>query len=139
MAEKLSNPREFLTLVAAIAIATISLLAWANATFIPTAKGAEMMKETKAADAVLSAQIVGLTKEVKQSNELLSIHLKQGELDSVLDRIRENDTQQFNIQQFVRVNGSDVQSTERLRDLENEMDDLELKRDCIITNNPLCD
>ena len=139
MANTLSNPREFFTLVGSIVIATIGVLAWANTSFVSTAKGVEMMDEAKEADSVLTERIVVLTQEVQQSNQMLSIHLKQGELDSVLDRIRENDTQQFNIGQFVRVNGSDDQSTKRLRDLENEMKDLELKKTCIITNNPLCD
>ena len=45
----------------------------------------------------------------------------------------------FNLEQFTRVNGSDTQSNARMQQLELELSDLELKKDCILTNNPLCD
>ena len=139
MIDKVSSPKEFFGLVAGIVVSTVTILTWASVNFVTAAKAEEMMKEARGADSALAIEIKNLATDIKESNNLIQVHLGKHDLDSVLDRIRENETQTFNIKQFTRVNGSDNQSEARMQQLEIERDALLLKRDCIINNNPLCD
>lgn len=139
MADNINNPQVFVKWMAAIVVATITVIAWFSTQFITTAKGNEMMEKTQQADAELSEQIALLGEEMKASNRLLSIHLDKESLNAVILAIRNNDSEQFQIQQFTSVNGTNAQATSRLRDLKAEHDDLVMKKNCIITKNPLCD
>jgi uncharacterized Fe-S center protein len=137
--DKIRSDKEFFGWIAAIVIGTITALGWFSANFVTTVKAEEMMKNTKNADAAIIREIKDLTVEVVKSNKSIKTHLSSHDLQAVLDRLRETETQMFNIRQFTRVNGSDAQSEERLRNLENDLKHLTLKRDCIINDNPLCD
>jgi hypothetical protein len=106
---------------------------------VTIAKGEEMMNKAKAADNELTEQITLLAEEVKVSNGLLMIHMDKERLGSIMTEMRRNETEVFQIQQFVSVNGDNEQSRSRLRQLNAEHEDLELRKSCIINNNPLCD
>jgi hypothetical protein len=103
------------------------------------ALGNEMMDKVQAADNELSEQITLLADEVKISNELLIMHMDKEKLSNILSEIRVNETERYNTEQFVSVNGENERTRERLRQLKAQHEDLELRRDCIINNNPLCD
>jgi len=137
--DKIRSNRDVLGWIAGIVLGTVAVLGWMSTNFITTAKGEEMMANAQDADAVLAKEVKDLAESVKASNQMLSVHLAQGELNDVMDRIDNNKTQQFNISQFTRVNGMDSQSEVRLERLKNELVELEIKRGCIIDNNPLCD
>ena len=137
--DKIRGDKEFFGWIAAIVIGTITALGWFSANFVTTVKAEEMMKVAKDADNQLASEIKDLATSVKKSNELLSVHMAQGELDSVMLQIKDNKTQTFNVNQFTRVNGMDSQSEKRLQDLKTELEALEIKRGCIINKNPLCD
>ena len=137
--DRIRGDKEFFSWIAGIVIGTIAALGWFSANFVTTVKAEEMMQKTQAADISLAQEIKSLAQSVKDSNDQLSVHIAKGELDNVSLKITENKTQQFNIGQFVRVNGSDSQSDLRLQELENELSALEIQRGCIINNNPLCD
>ncbi len=53
--------------------------------------------------------------------------------------IRRTEAEIFQIEQSIAANGTNTQAAERLRLLKADHKDLELKRDCIINKNPLCD
>jgi hypothetical protein len=148
--DKIRGDREFFGWIGAIVIGTISALGWMSSNFMTVAKAEQMMDKVKVADAELARDIKvadsqladgikQLAAEVGESNTLLTIHMSKHELDSVMGKISENKNQQFNIQQFTRVNGMDSQSELRLQELANELEALEIQRTCILTNNPLCD
>ena len=137
--DKIRGDREFFGWIAAIVIGTITALGWFSANFVTTAKAEEMMKVAQSADDVLAAEIKGLAISVKESNQLLALHMAKGDLDDVVDKISNNRTQTFNLTQFVRVNGSDDQTDIRLQELEIELEALKIQRGCIINHNPLCD
>ena len=137
--DRIRGDKEFFSWIAGIVIGTIAALGWFSANFVTTVKAEEMMQKTQAADISLAQEIKSLAQSVKDSNRQLTVHIEKGELDNVSLRISENKTQTFNINQFTRVNGSDSQSELRLQELENELEDLEIKRGCIISRNELCD
>jgi len=126
------------------------LLGWMHTEFVSTSMGEVMMTKTQAAikenadsrqaaDEALTKQVMVLAKEVKTSNELLMLHIDKERFNSVTDDIKNVEAEIFNIEQFVSVNGNNEQATNRLRALEAEHEDLILRRNCIINNNPMCD
>jgi len=126
------------------------LLGWMHTEFVSTSMGEVMMAKTQAAikenadsrqaaDEALTKQVMVLAKEVKTSNELLMLHIDKERFNSVTDDIKNVEAEIFNIEQFVSVNGNNEQATNRLRALEAEHEDLILRRNCIINNNPMCD
>ena len=139
MADSMNNPRVFLAWVVSIAIGVLALVAWLTSNFVTVAKGEEMMKKTLTADENLSEQITMLAGEVKTSNSLLMIHMEKERLASILTEIRRNETEVFQISQFVSVNGDNERTRARVRQLKQEHEDLELRKTCLINNNPLCD
>lgn len=139
MVDKIGSPRDYLKWVAAIVVATVGAIAWANANYVTTAQGNQIRAEVKRADDELAKEIRSLAAQVQKSNDLVLVHMDKHELDTVLTRIRENETQTFNLQQFIRVNGSDSQTAIRMQKLKTELKDLEFKKGCIINHIPLCD
>ena len=139
MAENMNNPRVFLAWIAAVAISLLAVIGWLSQNFVTVALGEEMMGKVQTADVELSEQITQLAVEVKASNELLMIHMDKGRLDGIMTAIRTNETQAYNNSQFVSVNGENERTRARARQLKAEHEDLELRKSCIINNNPLCD
>ena len=126
------------------------LLGWMHTEFVSTSMGEVMMTKTQhaikenadsrqEADEVLANEVKTLAKQVMASNSLLMLHIDKERFKSVTDDIKDVEQEIFNLQQFVRVNGSNEQTTTRLRDLEADHEDLILRRTCIINNNPMCD
>ena len=139
MAEQFTDPQKLIKWMIGLVIGTIAVLGWFSTNFVTTAKGEEMMGKAKAADVELADQITLLANEVKASNELLMIHMDQGRLESIKTQLRTNETEQFNTQQFVSVNGDNERTRARTRQLKAEHEDLELIKTCIINKNPVCD
>ena len=139
MAEQYHDPQKLVKWMIGIVIGTIAVLGWFSTNFVTTAKGEEMMGKAQAEDRKLSEQITELAVEVKASNELLMIHMDKGRLDGIMTAIRTNETQAYNNSQFVSVNGENERTRARARQLKAEHEDLELRKSCIINNNPLCD
>ena len=144
------NQKEFLSVIAAIVVGVIGSLSWATANFVTVARGETMMEKTQAADveimrqtaerdAALSKQITALTEQVVESNDIMLTHIDRYTLDSVKSEIRTNQSETFQLQQFIRVNGSDNQSEIRKQQLKTDLEELQLKKSCIINHNPLCD
>ena len=123
----------------AIVVGTAMAFAWVNTEFLQTSKAMDMMDRAKQADDELRVEIKSLAVEIKTSNELLLIHIDRYILDKVMSDIKTNETEQFKLEQFTRVNGTNSQSEERSQDLKIELKALEQRRTCIINNNPLCD
>ena len=76
--------------------------------------------------------------DTEEIRELLTLKIQQDKLDAVNRDIRANDTEMFNIQQWMKVNGEDSQSLKRMKELEGEKDKLLIKRGCIISGNRVC-
>ena len=123
----------------AIVVGTMMAFAWINTEFLQTSKAMDMMDRAKSADDELRIEIKSLAVEIKTSNELLLIHIDRYMLDTVTGDIKTNETDQFKLEQFTRVNGINSQTEERSQHLKTELKALELRRTCIINNNPLCD
>ena len=139
MAENMNNPRVFLTWIVAVVIGVIVTIGWLSQNFVTKALGEEMMDRAQSSDNELSEQITLLAEEVKISNGLLMIHMDKERLSSILTEIRRNETEVFQISQFVSVNGDNERTRARQRQLKAEHEDLELRKTCLINNNPLCD
>ena len=139
MAETMNNPRVFLAWVMAVAVGVILTIGWLSQNFVTKALGEEMMEKAQSSDTELSEQITLLAEEVKISNGLLMIHMDKERLSNILTEIRRNETEVFQISQFVSVNGDNERTRARQRQLKQEHEDLELRKTCLINNNPLCD
>ena len=139
MAEQFTDPQKLIKWMIVMVVGTIAVLGWFSTNFVTTALGEEMMEKAQAADVELSEQITELAVEVKASNALLMIHMDKGRLESIMTAIRTNETQAYNNSQFVSVNGENERTRARARDLKAEHEDLELRKNCIINKNPLCD
>jgi hypothetical protein len=137
--DTIKGQKELIGSIIAVVVMTITAWGWASSEFVTTAKAKEMMTKAQHADIELSEQIVELSKDIKASNALLLVHIDRYTLDNVKGEIKANQSQTFALQQFIRVNGSDNQSENRLQQLKTERGDLELKKSCIINHNPLCD
>jgi hypothetical protein len=135
----IKTQKELFGSIIAVVVMTVGAWSWASSEFVTTAKATEMMKNTKDADTAISHQILELSEQVKTSNDLLLVHIDRYTLDNVKGEIKTNQSETFALQQFIRVNGSDNQSENRLQQLKTERGDLELKKSCIINHNPLCD
>jgi hypothetical protein len=139
MAEQYQDPQKLFKWMIAIVVATVVTMAWFSSNFVTVARGEEMMGKAQEADSELSEQITLLATEVKASNNLLMVHMDKERLGSIITEMRRNETEVFQIQQFVSVNGDNEQSRGRIRQLNAEHEDLELRKTCLINNNPLCD
>lgn len=139
MADQLQDPQKLFRWMIAIVIATVGGMGYFSTNFVTTAKGEEMMNKALDADTELSRQIAELATEVRDSNGLLLIHMEKERLSSILTEIRRNETEVFQITQFVSVNGDNERTRARIRQLKQEHEDLELRKTCLINNNPLCD
>jgi hypothetical protein len=137
--DTIKTQKELIGSIIAVVVMTVGAWGWASSEFVTTAKAQEMMKNTKDADTAISHQILELSEQVKTSNDLLLVHIDRYTLDNVKGEIKTNQSETFALQQFIRVNGSDNQSENRLQQLKTERGDLELKKSCIINHNPLCD
>jgi hypothetical protein len=139
MADQYQDPQKLFKWMIAIVVATVVTMAWFSSNFVTVARGEEMMGKAQEADSELSEQITLLAGEVKMSNNLLMVHMDKERLGSIITEMRRNETEVFQIQQFVSVNGDNEQSRGRIRQLNAEHEDLELRKTCLINNNPLCD
>ena len=136
--DELKPSKEFLVWVAGVAIGTVGLMGWFSTNFVTIAKGVEISEVAHEADMVLSQQLVELAEEVKASNAMLMDHIEKEKLNVVLIEIKRNESEVFQITQFVSANGTNEQAEARLRQLRIDHTDLLLKRDCILNNNRLC-
>lgn len=138
VSDTLNTPQAFFTLVLSVAIGTMGAWSWASSNFVTVALGEEMMEKAQGEDDRLARQINNLAEEVQASNALLLVHMQKEELQKILDDIRRNEAEVYQIKQFVGVNGSNSQAAARLRALRTEHDDLIMRRDCVITQNDIC-
>jgi len=136
--DELKPSKEFLVWVVGVAIGTVGLMGWFSTNFVTIAKGVEISEVAHEADMVLSQQLVELAEEVKASNAMLMDHIEKEKLNVVLIEIKRNESEVFQITQFVSANGTNEQAEARLRQLRIDHTDLLLKRDCILNNNRLC-
>ena len=137
--DNLRGNKEFFGWIIAIVVATVGAMGWFSQNFITIARGSEMMSRVQSADIRLTEEIKALAGEVKASNSLLMTHMEKEKLNTVMLEIRRTEAEIFQIEQSIAANGTNTQAAERLRLLKADYKDLELKRDCIINKNPLCD
>jgi len=137
--DNLRGNKEFFGWIIAIVVATVGAMGWFSQNFITIARGSEMMSRVQNADIRLTEEIKALAGEVKASNSLLMTHMEKEKLNTVMLEIRRTEAEIFQIEQSIAANGTNTQAAERLRLLKADYKDLELKRDCIINKNPLCD
>lgn len=138
VSDTINTPQAFFMLVLTVAAGTMAAFSWASSEFVTRALGQDMMDRAQAEDTRLAQQINELADEVKTSNALLLVHMQKEELQKILDDIRRNEAEVYSIEQFVSVNGSNSQASARLRDLKAEHDDYVMRRDCVLTKNPVC-
>ena len=133
--DRIRTSAELWHLLLAVAGTVAGLLLWMMTTFT-----------TSAADKATHEQIIQQMTavhekqalEMQEIRELLTLKIQQDKLDAINRDIKNNETDQFNIQQWMKVNGEDTNSAKRLKELENEKDRLLIKRGCIISGNRVC-
>lgn len=135
--------RTMAEVIIATVIATVGAISWANSQYVPAEKAevthAEILQKSSAGDIEIKKKLDDVERELMKQNELMNDHIDRWKLDNVKNLIRTNRTETFNLEQFIRVNGSDTQSEKRLQSLKSELVELEVKRNCMINRNPLCD
>jgi len=126
--------------VVGVVMSTIMALSWMDAHFITRADADLLVPENhvKVHDGIAES-IDALTAEVQKTNEGMRLHMEKERLERVKQAISANDSETFAVEQFIRLNGEDSQSEERLRKLNNERAELDLKKTCIISGNRICD
>jgi hypothetical protein len=126
--------------VVGIVVATVTTLSWMNATFITRADANSLipLNHVRVHDG-LSGSIDALTEEVKETNTSMWLHMRRERLESVKREISANDSEIFAVQQFMDLNGKNAVSEARLRKLKALQNDLDLKMNCIISENGVCD
>lgn len=133
--DKIRTSAEVWHLIVGIVGTTAAVVLWMLGTFTTTASD-------KATHEQIIEQMTAVHKkqaqEMMEIRELLTLKIQQDKLDAVNRDIKANDTEQFNIQQWMKVNGEDSNSVKRLKELETEKDRLQIKRGCIISGNRLC-
>lgn len=133
--DKIRTSAEVWHLLVAVVGATAAVVIWMLTTFTTSASD-------KATHEQIIQQMTAVhtkqAQEMSEIRELLTLKIQQDKLDAVNRDIKANDTEQFNISQWMKVNGEDANSVKRLKELETEKDRLEIKRGCIISGNRLC-
>lgn len=141
--QSVNTPQAFLAFVASILIAGWGAWQWANANFISTASAdvthEEIIETGAAADEEISRTLDELTEKVEQGNALMRVHMGKHSLESATEQIERLESDLWHLNQFIRINGSDPQSDIRLHRLTTSLKEQELRRECILANNPLCD
>lgn len=126
----------------AVTIAVI-IIGWAVIWLQPAAAAAEVHKDLKQETVDIREEMQRVHKDMNDQianlTGLVELKIQQDNLKDVNRDIKDNDAEVFRLQQWVEVNGNDANSAKRLRDLKNERDELEVKRNCIINNNRACD
>ena len=138
--EAVKQAKEVWAALAVIVIGVVGVMGYLSTNFI-TAQAAEishkeMTRELAESDREMATEIKNLTIEVSQTNTLLNLHMDKHSLDAVNLAIQSNDTEIWNIEQIEpRTN----EVSKRLIKLKNQREQLLIKRQCIVTNNPRCD
>ena len=103
---------------------------------------AEMTKvheQMAVTDRRLEAELKTLSAQQLENTNLLVLKIRQDNLTDANVAIRVNDSEIFQLEQFIGINGTDSERAKRLRDLKNEAKELQITRDCIINNQHICD
>ena len=138
--EAVKQAKEVWAALAVIVIGVVGVMGYLSTNFL-TAQAAEishkeMTRELAESDKQMASEIKNLTIEVSQTNTLLNLHMDKHSLDAVNLAIQSNDTEIWNIEQIEpRTN----EVSKRLIKLKNQREQLLIKRQCIVTNNPRCD
>jgi len=138
--EAVKQAKEVWVALAVIVIGVVGVMGYLSTNFL-TAQAAEishkqMTRELAESDKQMASEIKNLTIEVSQTNTLLNLHMDKHSLDAVNLAIQSNDTEIWNIEQIEpRTN----EVSKRLIKLKNQREQLLIKRQCIVTNNPRCD
>ena len=111
---------------------TLLAYGWVSTQFLTTAQ-AQVTHDQ------ISKEISQVGEQQKKLSVLLETLVSKQSLSNVQIEIKTNESEQFQVSQFMRVNGSDPQSERRLQQLKAERNDLEIRRNCIISKNPICE
>ena len=138
--EAMKQAKEVWAALAVIVIGVVGVMGYLSTNFL-TAQAAEishkeMTRELAESDKQMASEIKNLTIEVSQTNTLLNLHMDKHSLDAVNLAIQSNDTEIWNIEQ-IKPHTNEV--SKRLIKLKNQREQLLIKRQCIVTNNPRCD
>ena len=138
--EAMKQAKEVWAALAVIVIGVVGVMGYLSTNFL-TAQAAEishkeMTRELAESDKQMASEIKNLTIEVSQTNTLLNLHMDKHSLDAVNLAIQSNDTEIWNIEQIEpRTN----EVSKRLIKLKNQREQMLIKRQCIVSNNPRCD
>lgn len=120
-----------------------TIIIWTAVYVQPASAAALTHKELKDETTEIRKEMTNVHQDMNNKitalTELIKLNTQQTNLKDVNRDLRDNDAEQYAIQNWIKVNGETVQDTRRLRDLKNEREELLLKRDCIVNKNPACD
>ena len=138
--EAMKQAKEVWAALAVIVIGVVGVMGYLSTNFL-TAQAAEishkeMTRELAESDKQMASEIKNLTIEVSQTNALLNLHMDKHSLDAVNLAIQSNDTEIWNIEQ-IQPRTNEV--SKRLIKLKNQREQMLIKRQCIVSNNPRCD
>ena len=148
--DTLRQAKEVWAAIATIVVGTAIFLSWMTTSFLSVqaaelthkqmqAENVKMVSDMAKADLEMADQIKNLTIEVSQTNTLLALHMDKHSLEAVSLAIQNNESEIFNLEQTIRSDSNNAEAARRLLKLKSERDDLQIKRNCIITDNPRCD
>ena len=124
MVERVKTGTELWHLLLVVSGAVACTVLWMLFTFTTKAAGDDSH------ESIINDMTI-VHKEINSSIKLLR-------LDAIKRDIRNNDSEMFQVQHWIKVGGEDPQKEKRLQILKLERAELELKRNCIISGNETC-
>jgi len=134
--QTINDARAVWTFIALIIAGVVGAVGWVYTEF-PTAMAMETTHQqiVKEMNAVHEKQAA----EMSTIRNMLKEKIQSDKLDTVNLAIKNNDAEQFQIEQWMKVNGSDQQSQKRLKTLKTEREELVIRRNCVISGNRVCE
>ena len=136
----IQDAKEVWIALATIVVGTVLALAWMFTTFNTAAQAdvshKQLMEATVQADNAMAVEIKNLAGAIAVTNGLITLHMEKHSLDAVNLAIQNNDTEIWNLEQAIP---RTEQVSKRLIKLKNQREEMLIKRECIIHQNPRCD
>ena len=132
----------YVGIVFSTVVVLTGVIAWASEKF-PSVEyvdmsHVQMVAERMAADEKLTQGLAALESNQDSTNRLLSTMISKQDLAAVKSNLKSNESDMFQVEQFMRVNGFDERSEKRAQQLKSEHAELLLRQNCIISGNAVC-
>lgn len=130
--EAWNRNKSLIQLLALVLAAGFTARQYADENYVP-------QKEAAATHREIMSQVSQTQQQIEGTQKILQEHIRKYELESVKSDIRNVEDQQFQLEQFISINGVNQMTSKRKDELRRRLKDLEEKKNCIINGRPLCE